>query len=93
MVKHFTPAQQYWSQLESPFRKFLVDLVVDRQMNDDGDIVYGEVRLPEWYGRLRTAALSAFADAVLPVQGSHRTYKAAALADARFQRLLSYILG
>jgi CRISPR system Cascade subunit CasA len=85
LVASFDVETFYWSQLEPPFKKFLVDLSVD-QSNDE--LEYGEKTLPEWAGAIVHIANLAFAKAVNSLSGSARELQASAVAQSEFGKLM-----
>lgn len=88
MAVRLSPGRLYWSRLDVPFKKLLVDLPDDR--SDEG--VYGGQRLPEWARLLRRTAMIAFAQSVDGLDISPRTIKAVATAEGELRRGLSETL-
>jgi len=78
------PRLLYWSKLDNPFRKFLVDLAEDWQEDEDGDLIYGQQTLPDWARTLRQAANHAFQETTRGFERSVRTLKAIAKVEAQF---------
>lgn len=86
-----TPSRIYWSQLDTPFRRFLIDLADDCIQEEQDEVVYGSRALPEWFRTLREAATHAFEVTTLGLQHSARTLKAIAKAEIQFQGKLAGI--
>jgi len=84
-IKSWAPDRFYFSQLEGPFRKLLVELPEDRQEDEDGDFEYGVEQLPRWGRVLRQAALEVFGAIAAGLGGSPRALKAVAQVEGRFR--------
>lgn len=85
MTKHLQTESFYWSQLEAIFKQLFTDLPADQTQNDEGEIVYGELRLAEWARVLKRTAEDAFHIATRSLDGSSRALKAVAIAERSFR--------
>ena len=77
----------YWSQLEGPFKRLLVDLEQDRHVDDPAypeEVSYGIVELPLWGATVGQAAWKSFNTVTRSLNTSARDLKAAALAERQF---------
>jgi CRISPR system Cascade subunit CasA len=92
LIEHLAPGRRYWSQLETPFRRFIVDLSLDKTM-EEGEWVYGRTALPVWTAAVGQAARRAFREAIGSFDTSARGLKAAARAEREFERRLGRIIG
>lgn len=92
LEKHVAPERAYWSRLETPFKRLLVDLPEDRTTDHYGSTVYGRERLPEWAETIRRAAKEAFRVSSAAVGESARSLKARAKAETKFSKRLNSIL-
>jgi len=88
-LKSWAPDRLYFSQLEAPFRRLLVELPEDRDTDEDGNIEYGRNQLPQWGQVLRQAAIDAFNTIATGLGGSPRALKAVALVESRFKAALA----
>jgi CRISPR system Cascade subunit CasA len=96
LVRSLGAEQSYWSRLETPFRRLLVDLERDRQVDelDFPEVVrYGATVWPAWTGRVELAAKTSFREATRGLDGSARNLKAVALAERTFNYELRRALG
>jgi len=91
LAERLDAERPYWSQLESPFKGFLVKLAQDSVKRDRATI-YGTTALPEWAKQLRIAASRAFENATSSLDTSARTLKAVAKAERIFNSQLAAIL-
>jgi CRISPR system Cascade subunit CasA len=78
-VDHLGADRAYWSRLEGPFKRLMVDLTTDR----DEDGTHGGRQLPEWKKTLSATLWNAFAEATQGMERSTRTLKAMAGAEQR----------
>ncbi|MGH2532271.1 MAG: type I-E CRISPR-associated protein Cse1/CasA [Thermomicrobiales bacterium] len=92
VVSHLAPERVYWSALDLPFRRLIVDLADDVAFDAEGDEVYGTRALPHWGVDVAEAARAAFAAATDGLDGSARSLKAAAVGEREFRWLLNRIL-
>ena len=74
---HLGAARVYWSQLEAPFKRLLVELPDDK--DEEGE--YGGVLFGKWKSTLRDALWRAFRESTRGMERSTRNLKAAALAE------------
>jgi CRISPR system Cascade subunit CasA len=84
LANHWQVDSIYWSQLEAPFSKLLIELPADESESDEEDRQYGQRVMPEWTSWLERAAKSAFLVAANGVDGSSRGLKALAKAESSF---------
>jgi CRISPR system Cascade subunit CasA len=89
LLKTWAPDRFYFSQLEAPFRRLLVELPDDRQEDEDGDLDYGYRTIPAWGQVLQQAALDAFNTIAAGLGESPRTLKAVARVEDRFKASLA----
>ncbi|MCX5887977.1 MAG: type I-E CRISPR-associated protein Cse1/CasA [Deltaproteobacteria bacterium] len=88
LLKTWAPDRLYFSQLEAPFRRLLVELPNDRQKDEDGDLEYGGKELPQWGQVLQRAASKSFETISAGLGGSPRALKAVAQVEDRFRAAL-----
>jgi len=88
IIDHLAPGRAYWSRLDTPFSRFLVDLVGDRVKDEDGDWGYGATVLPVWTRDVVRAARDAFKETTSSLDTSARELKAVAQAQREFNRRL-----
>lgn len=86
LLVHLAPGRLYWSRLETPFKRFMVELAEERAGNRP------ENAFREWVVALRDSAVGAFKEATLGLDGSGRTLRAVALAEREFNRRLRELL-
>jgi CRISPR system Cascade subunit CasA len=84
LINHWQVDSIYWSQLEAPFSKLLIELPTDKSESDDVDREYGTRVMPEWNAHLNRTARAAFLVATNGVDGSSRGLKALAKAESMF---------
>lgn len=84
LVKSFAADEFYWSRLEQPFKKLLIDLPNDFQQQTDGHTVPDERAIKDWAGSLQETARGTLAKAINSLSGSARDLKAAAEAEKVF---------
>lgn len=92
VVAHFAPGRAYWSRLEVPFKRLLVSLPRDVTESSSGEREYGRTEMPRWARTLRREAWSAFEVAVRGLDGSARSLRARAVAEAQFKWRIDRIL-
>ena len=85
-LKTWAPDRLYFSQLEVPFRKLLLELPGDRKEDEDGDPEYGRSLL--WGRVLQQAAREAFKTITNGLGGAPRALKAVAQVEGRFRATL-----
>ena len=83
LIYHLRADRAYWSRLEGPFKRLLVDLPHDR--NEDGD--YGDHQISDWRSALRSAVQAAFRETTRGMEGSPRNLKALAGAEGKLERV------
>ena len=81
----FGAIPHYWSQLEAPFKRLLIDLPSDRRTDEHDDVYYGEKELPRWARTLHDAATSAFTIVTRSLDTSSRSLKAVAAVEPQFR--------
>ena len=74
---HLGAGRAYWSQLETPFKRLLVELPDDK----DEESEYGGVQIGKWKSTLRHALWKAFRESTRGMERSTRNLKAVALAE------------
>ena len=74
---HLGAARAYWSHLEAPFKRLLVDLPDDK--DEEGE--YGGVQIGRWKSTLRDALWRSFRESTRGMERSTRNLKAVALAE------------
>jgi hypothetical protein len=84
LVKSWAPGRLYWSRLEAPFRRLLVELPEDRQEDEDGEPVYGTQCLPEWRRLVADVARESFQEVAAGLERSVRSLKAVARVEGSF---------
>jgi CRISPR system Cascade subunit CasA len=89
LLKSWAPERFYFSQLEAPFRRLLLDLPEDRGKDKDGEIEYGCRTMPIWGRVLKQAAQEAFGTIADGLSGSGRALKAVAQVEGRFKAALA----
>jgi len=92
LIKHFGATTQYWAQLETHFKTLMVKLPEDQETNENGDIIYGAKRLPEWAATLKKTAFEVFASITNSLDESSRTLKAVAKVEEPFHRDINITL-
>jgi CRISPR system Cascade subunit CasA len=90
-VRHWQPDAIYWAHLETPFRKFMVDLPDDCFIDDEEEENYGRRVMPAWISILDQSARTAFHKASLSLDGSSRGLKALAIAERAFAAKLNQL--
>jgi CRISPR system Cascade subunit CasA len=81
----------YWAQLESPFKRLLLDLPSDSTTNE-GEVSYGEREMPKWSLMLYRISKSALLSTTRGLDESARALKAVARVEPAFERKLREIL-
>ena len=76
-VRHLGANRAFWSHLEEPFKRLLVELPDDK----DEESEYGGVQIGKWKSTLRHALWKAFRESTRGMERSTRNLKAAALAE------------
>lgn len=71
-VNHFGAERAYWSALEVPFRRFMVDLAAE------------QADLPQWARTVESVARQTFVSVMRSLDTSARSLRAAALAERSF---------
>jgi hypothetical protein len=89
VVKTWAPARLYFSQLEVPFQRLLVELPKDQADDGEGGIDYGGKEMPIWKKVLQEAARGAFDTIATGLGGSPRALKAVAQVEDRFKAALA----
>jgi len=89
LLNSWAPKRLYFSQLEAPFRRLLVELPKDQADDGEGGIDYGGKELPIWKKVLQEAARGAFDTIATGLGGSPRALKAVAQVEGRFQAALA----
>jgi hypothetical protein len=86
MVDSLGADRLFWSRLEGPFRRLLVQLgAASDQAGRDGE-------LARWFDRtLRATALGAFAETADQLDRAARTLRAAVLAEGQLRRSLAKV--
>ena len=74
---HLGAGRAYWSQLEAPFKRLLVELPDDK----DEESEYGGVQIGKWKSTLHHALWKAFRESTRGMERSTRNLKAVALAE------------
>jgi hypothetical protein len=75
--------------LETPFKRFLVDLATDRETDEEGDPRYGGRAVPAWAEEVRRAAVDAFGESTRAVGTTGRAMKAVARTEGVFRGRLA----
>jgi len=88
-LKTWAPARLFFSQLEAPFRRLLVELPEDLQEDEEGEIEYGSRNIPTWSLMLRHAARGALETIAADLGGSPRALKAVAQVEGHFRWVLN----
>jgi CRISPR system Cascade subunit CasA len=92
MSDDLAPGRLYWSRLEMPFKRLLMELPGDVSIDQNGSKVYGAGLLPKWAETTRRVALEAFRTASAAVGESARALKARAKAEDIFNKRLNSII-
>ena len=77
IADHLGAGRAYWSRLEGPFKRLLVELTDDR--DEAGE--YGGVEIGKWKSTLRHTLWEAFRESTRGMERSTRNLKALALAE------------
>jgi hypothetical protein len=93
LLKSLAPTRNYWSHLEAPFKKFLVELPQDVGTAEDGGIEYGAQTLREWAATLRRAGTDALRRTIGASEPTARALKAAVRAEQEWYREARSLLG
>lgn len=88
LLKAWAPGRLYWPRLEAPFRRLLVELPDDREDSDDGVIIYGNRKMPEWTRTVYQAASDTFEEVAAGLERSVRSLKAVARVEGFFRSWL-----
>lgn len=88
LLKSWAPGRFYWSWLESPFRRLLVELPDDREDSGDGVIIFGKRKMPEWVRTIYQAASETFREVAAGLERSVRSLKAVARVEGPFRSRL-----
>ncbi|ACK70859.1 CRISPR-associated protein, Cse1 family [Gloeothece citriformis PCC 7424] len=61
-----TTAAIYWSALDSEFQQFMFELAEDKVVDeeDEDDITFGEIKIPEWKNKLKTIATECYEQSI-----------------------------
>ena len=84
LADHLGADRAYWSRLEEPFKRLLVELPDD--VDDDGE--YGGNRISEWKKTVRDTLQAAFDEATRGMERSTRNLKAMAIAEQSLRRAM-----
>ncbi len=84
LADHLGADRAYWSRLEEPFKRLLVELPDD--VDDDGE--YGGNRISEWKKTLRDTLQAAFDEATRGMELSTRNLNALAVAEGSLRRAI-----
>lgn len=87
LFRDWAPDRLFWSGLEAPFRRLLVDLPADQE-NIDEEVVYGHNSLPRWRDVVRRRAQAAFDQTAAKLRFSGRGLRAVAQVENSFQAQL-----
>jgi CRISPR system Cascade subunit CasA len=90
LVTHLDTDWVYWSSLEVPFKRLLVELPANVEGDGYG---YGSTMLPEWQQRVRRAARTALLAATSGFDGNGRSLKAATAGEQALEYWLATLLG
>ncbi len=85
IVDSFGAIPHYWSQLEAPFKRLLLDLPQDQRVDQYGDVYYGEKEIPIWARTLEQSALQSFGIASRSLDNSARALKAVAIVEPQLR--------
>lgn len=88
LSERFQWGLRYWSELEAPFKRFLVALADDHALDAFGNVVYGGVTMPAWREQLTQTGRDAFGAIVDSLDGSARALRAVAIAGRQFNAAL-----
>jgi CRISPR system Cascade subunit CasA len=86
LADHLATERRYWARLETPFKRLLVDLAADREVDDEGELRYGRQAMPVWAAEVRRAAEGAFGESTRAAGTTARALKAAAVTEEAFRR-------
>lgn len=93
LARSFGAGPRYWSQLDAPFRAFILGLA------DTGDVVeeggatrYGMRALRSWADEVKRIARDVFSDVIDDLDTSARMLYASATAEQRFEFLLAALM-
>jgi len=92
LTKHLGTERLYWAQLETPFKRFVVDLAAEHETDEEGSSRERDRVLASWADELRRAARSAFEETARGVGSSARHMKAVAEAEMQLVRRLAHVL-
>ena len=79
LADHLAAGRAYWSHLEGPFKRLLVELPDDK--GEEGE--YGGVQIGKWKSTLRHSLWEAFRESTRGMERSTRYLKPLALAERR----------
>lgn len=88
LFNSWAPARIYWSHLESPFRRLLVELPHDRETDEYDDVIYGRRCIPLWGQAVKQAARKTFSTIIAGLERNVRTLRAVAKIEGLFSHLL-----
>jgi hypothetical protein len=86
-VESFGAKEFYWSRMETPFKKFLLDLATDLQIEGE-EKYYGKEVLPQWANTTIKIARNAMEYVINNLSASAHELLAAAQAESEFARQL-----
>jgi CRISPR system Cascade subunit CasA len=91
LAKSFGAEDRYWSSLSTPFKQLLEDLATDVQEDEDGEVRFGEIVLPQWAKFVTEQAEDALQHAINSLRGTARELKAASFAEAEFNKQIGIV--
>jgi len=92
LIDHLASSPVYWAAIETPFRRFLIELPSDTS-EEDGAVTYGAVQWRLWREALRAAATTAFKRATEGLDQSAAGLRAVSLAERELNFRLYQLLG
>ncbi len=89
--KSLQAEELYWSSLNYPFKKLMVDLPSDQAIDDEEEITFGNKEMPIWASLLEKKAREALQHAINSLKATARELRAASLAENEFKKGISHV--